>query len=148
MSEITREMWAQSFLRWCGFPYEGIRGRRNMVALIAWQAAEGGPEAPQAKFNPLNTTRRMPGSTDFNWVHVQNYTSESSGLEATARTLFETNPIFGYTPIINRLRRGARPRSTLDAVESSSWGTGGLAKSIVDDVKRSYDYYADKPIGQ
>lgn len=139
---VTREMWARSFLKWAGWP----TNQKNMVALIAWQAAEGGPSAPQAKWNPLNTTRKMPGSTQFNWVGVQNYVDQEQGLNATLLTIKESG--YGYEPIVRRLKRGANPRRTLDAVERSSWGTGGLAKSIVDDVRRDYDDYGGQAIGQ
>lgn len=139
---ITREEWAVSLLRWMGFPVK----QRNLVALIAWQAAEGGPQVQQAKWNPLNTTQPWPGASDFNWVGVKNYASQSDGLNATAKTLY--TPGQNYEPIVKRLRRNARPRRTLRAVENSNWGTGGLAPQIVDDVKRHYRDYADAVIGQ
>lgn len=143
---VTREEWAKSFLTWIAAPVT----TRNLVALVAWQAAEGGPPYPQALWNPLNTTLKWGGSWSFNWVGVQNYPTESTGLEATGRTLLLTKDANGplYDEIYKRLRRSAKPRSTLDAVEASNWGTGGLAKSIVDDVKRHYDAYSQVPIGQ
>jgi hypothetical protein len=139
---ITREEWAISLLRWMAFPVT----QRNLVALIAWIAAEGGPPSPQAKWNPLNTTQPWPGATTFNWVGVKNYATHADGLNATAKTFQWTG--HGYESIVERLKKSARPRRTLAAVEASSWGTGGLAKSIVDDVKRHYRSYADAPIGQ
>jgi hypothetical protein len=139
---VTREQWAVSLLRWMDLPVT----QKNLVALVAWQAAEGGPPNAQAKWNPLNTTQPWPGATTFNWVGVKNYPTQTDGLGATART-FKT-PGQGYEPIVKRLARSARPRRTLAAVEASSWGTGGLAKSIVDDVKRSFSQYASVPIGQ
>jgi hypothetical protein len=139
---VTREMWAHSLLKWMGLP----DSERNIVALIAWQAAEGGPPNDQAKWNPLNTTQPMPGADDFNWVHVKNYPSETAGLDATAKT-FKT-PNQGYEKIVKRLGRSARPRRTLKAVERSAWGTSGLAKSIVDDVRNHFDQYAKVLIGQ
>lgn len=139
---VTREMWAKSLLKWMDLP----ESKRNLVALIAWQAAEGGPQTAQARWNPLNTTQPWPGSSTFNWVGVRNYATESDGLAATAQT-FKT-PFVGYELIVKRLKNSAKPRRTLDAVEQSRWGTGGLAKSIVDDVKKHYSQYANVLIGQ
>jgi hypothetical protein len=139
---VTREQWAVSLLRWMDLPVT----QKNLVALVAWQAAEGGPPNAQAQWNPLNTTQPWPGATTFNWVGVKHYPTQEAGLGATART-FQTQGQ-GYELIVKRLRKSARPRRTLAAVEASSWGTGGLAKSIVDDVKRSFSQYASVPIGQ
>lgn len=139
---VTREDFARSLLKWMALPVS----ERNLIALIAWQAAEGGPTMPQAKWNPLNTTQPWTGSTQFNSVGVRNYATENDGLGATARTFKTTGQ--GYEKILRRLSRSARPRRTLAAVEASGWGTGGLAKSIVDDVKRHYEIYAEAAIGQ
>lgn len=141
---VTREMWARSLCRWMGWPEK----RRNLIALVAWQAAEGGPGARQARWNPLNTTMPYHGSTLLpgNPAGVREYLNETDGLDATARTFLTQDQ--GYEKIVNRFERNARPRSTLAAVEASSWGTGGLARSIVGYVKRNYDLYANAPIGQ
>lgn len=141
---VTRELWARSLLRWMGLP----ETQRNLVALVAWQAAEGGgPNAPkQAKWNPLNTTQVWPNSSIYNSAQVRNYATETDGLAATAKTFAGKG--LGYELILKRLGKSARPRRTLDAVEQSAWGTGGLAKRIVGDVKRHWDSYAQVPIGQ
>lgn len=135
---VDREQWANSFLRYMGLP----QSYRNQIVLICWQAAEGGPNG--ATWNPLNCVQPMPGSTFFNvlapGIGVQNYVSQMSGLEATAKTIHGKN--HGYEPILDGLTHSRRPRKTLAAVEASDWGTGGLAKSIVDDVKRHYAQYA------
>lgn len=140
---ITREEWAKAFLERMGYPVKD----RNVVALICWEAAEGGPTG--AKFNPLNCVQPMPGSTAFNWnggFPVQNYVSLAQGLDATKRTLDGKG--HGYARIRRGLRDNAPSRDTLAGVEASDWGTGGLARSIVDDVRRSYEQYASQPIGQ
>jgi hypothetical protein len=140
---VTREEWARSFLKLAGWP----ESRKNLVALVAWQAAEGSPDnPPQAKWNPLNTTQPWAEATVFNSVGVRNYASKEDGLNATLRTINGSG--HGYEPIRRRLKRSANPRRTLDAVESSAWGTGGLARSIVDDVKNSWEAYSGKAIGQ
>lgn len=140
MAKILRIDWAKSF---CD-ELEAPRDKHNLWALIAWEAAEGGENG--AKFNPLNTTRRMTGSTSFNWVGVQNYLKESDGLEATRKTLEE--PGFGYKPILDGLRAADSAASTLKALIHSSWGTGGLALRILPDVKSHWDEYKNVPIGQ
>lgn len=138
----TREEWARALLRLLDCPERP----RNLTALVAWQAAEGGPSHSQAKWNPLNSTQTMPGATDFNTVGVKNYVSEDQGLEATVKTLHGKG--HGYEPILERLAKNSRPRTTLSAVEASDWGTGGLARSIVDDVKAHWEAYANVEIGQ
>jgi hypothetical protein len=119
--------------------------KRNMWALVSWMQAEGG----HAKFNPLNTTQDWPKATTYNWVGVKNYASFEDGIKATARTLNygADHSQYGYRPIRARLRNNAFAYWTLRAVESSSWGTGGLALKCLPWVKKSFAYYADQPIG-
>lgn len=142
MAQILRIDWAKSFCDELGAP----RDKHNLWALVAWQAAEGG--ANGAKFNPLNTTRRMPGSTSFNWVGVQDYLTEKDGLVATRETLEESDPDFNYAPILHHLRAADQAAETLKAVRASVWGTGALALRILPDVKRHWDEYKSVPIGQ
>lgn len=49
----------------------------------AWHLCEGGT----ARFNPLNTTLRLVGSTDYNAAGVQHYSDRLMGLAATLLTL-------------------------------------------------------------
>lgn len=51
--------------------------------LRAWQACEGGT----ARFNPLNTTEPVPGSTRYNSAGVRNYLDANMGIAATLLTL-------------------------------------------------------------
>jgi len=97
----------------------------NTRALMAWMQAEG----DAGRFNPLNTTKKMPGSTNFNGVGVQNYASFEDGVQATADTLNygAKRGLYGYHAIRHCLRINAPARRTLRAVERSEWGTGGLA---------------------
>jgi hypothetical protein len=59
----------------------------NIDALQAWSEREGGGGA----WNPLNTTRPMPGSTFFNHLSsgtgVQNYPNAAIGAQATADSI-------------------------------------------------------------
>jgi hypothetical protein len=100
----------------------------NLVMLMSWMQAEG----DAGRFNPLNTTLHMPGSTRFNWADVQNYQSFMDGVHATAKTLNDGARAnkFGYRPIRHALHVNAKPRVGLEAVEASSWGTGGLALKV------------------
>lgn len=139
---VTREQFARRLL-----PMVGAKPtKRNLIAIISWCQAEGGA----ARFNPLNTTQVMPGSSNYNWVGVKNYVNLDQGLTATARTLNygAERGLYGYRPIRHRLRRNRPARYTLAAVEKSDWGTGGLAQRCRLYVRRRFDYYASRPIGQ
>lgn len=139
---ISRVEWAKEFCKEISAPDVN----HNHWALVAWQAAEGGSDG--AKFNPLNTTIRMPGSTTFNFIGVQNYVSLTSGLTATRRTLEDGSLLYKYRAILHHLRAGVEAEETLIAVRDSSWGTGGLALRILSDVKHNWDEYSNIPIGQ
>ena len=137
---VTREQWATHFLKWLDAPVT----KRTTRALVCWIHAEG----TAAVWNPLATTQRMPGSTDFNSVGVQNYPSEQVGLDATGKTILYTG--HGYEVIVSRLRKDRRTSSILKAVEASDWGTGGLALLVWQSIRRygNYETYADRPVGQ
>jgi hypothetical protein len=130
----TREDFARALL-----PKIGARAtKRNLVALVAWQRAEG----IAGVWNPLGSTLDMPGATDFNSVGVKNYVSFLQGVEATARTLNygADRGLYGYRAIRKRLRGNSFAWLTLRAVEKSAWGTGGLAKRVRGDVLRNWDF--------
>lgn len=135
---VTRAEWAESLLRLLKAPVTV----RNLRAVVSWESAEG----TTAKWNPLATTKKMPGSTNFNSTGVQNYDSPQQGLEATIKTLRE--PGHNYAPILRRLHRNRWAYWTLRAVAASSWGTGSLALRLLPYVRRDYDRYAGQPIGQ
>lgn len=87
--------------------------------LHAWQRAEGG----SARYNPLNTTYGLGGSTDYNRVHVKHYLDPLHGLAATILTL--------RLPFYADLRAAlaAHDLTALQIAERSrhgltSWGTG------------------------
>lgn len=122
----TRGNFARDFLPLIGAPIT----THTLVTTMAWMQAEG----DAGEFNPLNTTEPRPGSTDFNWVHVQNYLRYLDGLTATARTLNygADHDQFGYKAIRLGLRRDEPAVVTLRAVERSAWGTGGLASKVLE----------------
>lgn len=135
---MTRRDFAKALLRHLGAPIT----LRNMWVLISWMQAEGGA----AKNNPLNTTEEWPGATVYNWVGVKNYPKFGDGVQATARTLNygADRGLYGYGAIRHGLRHNAYALDTLEAVERSMWGTGGLAVRCLPGVKRSFASFADK----
>jgi len=123
---LTRGEFAKKVIGGLGAPVS-LHTRR---ALAAWMQAEGG----SARNNPMNTTLRMPGSTDFNSVHVQHYTSPKQGAEALVKTLKENGS--GYENIRRALHRNASATEILKAVGDSRWGTDGtLALAVLSDIK-------------
>jgi hypothetical protein len=67
---ITFGQWAELFLPRAGAP----RCQENLVVMVAWAEAE----YTAARWNPLATTKDMPGATNFNSHGVKNYTSGTS----------------------------------------------------------------------
>jgi hypothetical protein len=55
----------------------------NLSILNFWARHEGG----KAAFNPLNTTKTAPNTTNYNSAGVKNYASQEDGIHATAVTL-------------------------------------------------------------
>jgi len=131
--------WADAFLQVMGAP----RCRSNVVVTIAWQAQEG----TQADWNPLATTHRMDGSTDFNSVGVQNYRTLAQGLEATKETIENGWRDYGYGAVIRSMRDCADPMSTAQAIAASSWCSGcaggQYVMGIVPAVEASFETYYD-----
>lgn len=139
MATVTREAFAKHLCEALALKPTKVR----MNALVAWISAEG----TSARFNPLATTKRMTGSTNFNKVGVQEYPDLRTGVEATFQTLSEHHGQ-GYELIVERLKVGTAAREILEAVADSGWGTGWLALQVLPYVKKSYSLYANKPIGQ
>lgn len=98
-------------------------------ALQAELQAEGG----SARNNPFNTTLRLPGSTSYNWVGVQNYIDPAQGVEATTKTLKQQ--CCGYWRIRRALRENASARVIVRAFGRSEWGTNlSLVQAVLDDI--------------
>jgi peptidoglycan hydrolase CwlO-like protein len=134
---ISYGAWAGSFLTALGAP----SSRDNLVAVIAWQAAEG----TMATWNPLATTKAMPGATVYNSHGVKNYRSKEQGIEASIMTLRLPNR--GYEPIIASLRASAEAMETGRAINRSLWCRGCAGGSYVigfiPAVEQYYDRYAN-----
>jgi hypothetical protein len=91
----------------------------NISLFWAWQKAEGG----SAKYNPLNTTFSLPGSTNYNSSGVKNYPNGCYGVAATGITLRN-----GYYDGIIHSMRSHKPAKQIvleNMKEFSTWGTGG-----------------------
>jgi len=109
-----RSVFAHSLLATIGAPQTSA----NVNSILAWINHEGGGGTN----NPLNTTLAMGGSTSFNSVGVQNFSSLTIGVAANARTLLGG----GYSDILSALRSGnglcGRSFSGL-----STWSGGGYS---------------------
>jgi hypothetical protein len=131
--------WANAFLRVVGAP----RCHENLVVTVAWQVQEG----TQAAWNPLATTHRMTGSTDFNDVGVQNYRSLEQGLRATQETIENGWDQYGYGAIIRSMHDCADALDTAGAIAASTWcagcADGQYVVGLVPAVEASFDTYAE-----
>jgi hypothetical protein len=92
--------------------------------LKAWRQAEGG----KANYNPFNTTKSAPGTTDYNSVGVKEYPDRQTGLEATIKTL----KLSYYTDLVSKLMDDS---STAEEIASSpdleTWGTGSGVERVL-----------------
>lgn len=94
--------------------------------LKAWSQAEGGT----AKWNPLNTTFRLPGSENYNSAGVQNYPAPTWGVYATGLTLTEHDDAghLVYPKLLGHLQSSAGTYAAEQIVndcadEIRKWGT-------------------------
>src|SRR5574341_4162 len=104
---------AKALLNRLGIP----QSQNRLVGLVAFAASEGGHWANSARYNPFNTTLGMPGAQSMNSAGVKAYTSWSQGIEATARTMGQTN----MRPMINALKADATPQQFLASVTQTPW---------------------------
>jgi hypothetical protein len=114
-SSQDRMTFAKSLLATIGAPQTSA----NINSILGWINHEGGGGTN----NPLNTTQAMGGSTSFNSVGVQNFSSLAVGVAANAKTLLGGN----YSDIVSALRSGqglcGRSFSGL-----STWSGGGYSQ--------------------
>lgn len=123
LSNLTPQTFAEAVLSQLGLP----QTPSNIQAMVAWQKKEGGNWQNTARYNPLNTTLRLPGSTVMsggNSAGVQSYTSWDQGVQATAETLRLPN----YSGIRQALAQSAGCGALSQAVANSPWGTGSFAQ--------------------
>jgi hypothetical protein len=116
--------WAKYFLKQVGAPITA----QNMAAMTTWMAQEGGGGGSltglginDAMYNPLNTKQHMTGSWKPGDMteDVQSYTSYSSGMQATVKTIKNGR----YSNILSALKKGNDASAVLAAVNASPWGT-------------------------
>jgi len=116
VSSYDYNAYTTGVLKAAGLPL--TRSNLEFVTKV-WIPSEG----TSARFNPLATTTRRPGSTAFNrngGYPVQNFKSIEDGISATAQTL--TNGRYG--PLVSLLARGnASAQDLSKAVQQSPWGT-------------------------
>jgi hypothetical protein len=120
---MTPALFAQALLSRLGLPNTDD----NVRALVAFQAQEGGHENG-ALYNPLNTKRgTSTGDKDLPSVNfktkkpgagIQSFQSWDDGLEATARTMAQTN----MRPIMNVLSSKATAENIVHVIGDSDWG--------------------------
>jgi hypothetical protein len=115
--------WADLLLKILGAP----TCQANRIVVVAWQVQE----FTQAAWNPLATTHRMAGSTSFNSVGVQDFTSLEQGLQATKETIEHGWTVYRYGAIVRSLRACASALTTAHAIAASSWCPGCLGGNYV-----------------
>lgn len=93
---FTREQWAYDLLAAIGNPKPNLA---TIDFVVGWTTAETATNSG-AKFNLLNTTQPITDATDFNSVHVKNYSSYNEGIQETAITLENGR----YPHILNALK--------------------------------------------
>ena len=91
--------WATALLTALGAPTNAA----NTNSVVTWESREGGNWNNTAKYNPLNTSYKMPGSASMGGgSNVQAYASWQQGLQATVDTLNNGK----YTDIMTALKAG------------------------------------------
>jgi hypothetical protein len=135
---VTYEGWAGAFLR----RLEAPACQENLLVVVTWQTAE----STEAAFNPLATTRDMPGATELNSVGVKHYVSLRQGLDASRDTLLLGAESYGYGAIVDSFRRCAAAGATARAINASAWCRGCVAGAymtgLVPIVASSYEEHA------
>lgn len=96
----------------------------KMKFLKAWRQAEGG----KANYNPFNTTKSAPGTTDYNSVGVKEYPDRQTGLEATIKTL----KLNYYKDLVSRLMDDSTTAENIAASpDLETWGTGSGVERVL-----------------
>jgi hypothetical protein len=135
---VTYEGWAGAFLGRLGAPACG----ENLLVVVTWETAE----STAAIFNPLATTRDMPGATDMNSVGVKDYVSLEQGLDASRDTLLMGADSYLYGAIVERLQGCASAEATARAINASAWCRGCVGGAYITGllpiVRSSYGEHA------
>lgn len=109
---------AQQVLAGLGAPASAA----NLASMNNWFAHEG----TKAQNNPMATTQREPGSTNFNTQGpVQNYPTEALGVKATVTTL--ENGLYPAIIMALRAGQGLNPGNSQTQSELRTWSGGGYS---------------------
>jgi hypothetical protein len=122
----------------------GLEPTKNrIIGLVDFAAREGGHWGnPVTRFNPMNTSLSMSGAKNV-VGQVKAYTSWGQGIEATARTLLQSN----MRPIVDALKADADPHVILHAVTMTPWcpqSSPGCKEYDVGDPNALYLSYANR----
>lgn len=123
--DMSKEEWARAVISKLG----GSPNADSIDAMLTWMAHEGGHWNNTAGYNPLNTTRKMPGASLMDGgpgraAGVKHYRSWQQGIDATVLTLTEKSKARGYDKVIAAIKSGADKNTILDAIANSAWVTG------------------------
>lgn len=121
----SRPAWARALLSAMGDPLT----QSNEVAIVAWELKEDGGGS-HARWNNLNTTMPASGASNYNSVHVKNYTSCQQGLDKTVATL-KLKP---YGDIRSALASGNG--NIGNAGSLATWGTHSVPSSYFDSARK------------
>jgi hypothetical protein len=94
-----------------------------------------GLEQHGGEYNPFDTTLPLAGASSLNSEGVQNYPSAQEGYEATVDTLEQSDPSYGYGPIVAGLRGGASLSQLEKAEAASKWGNAFPSEGPVASTK-------------
>jgi hypothetical protein len=103
---------AKALLNRLGIP----QSQNRLVGLVAFAGEEGGHWHNGARYNPFNTTLGMPGAVDVIGA-VKAYPNWDTGIEATARTMSQSN----MRPIMDALVADASPQAFLASITKTPW---------------------------
>lgn len=123
-TNITDKNFYEKLLKELGAPIT----TENLKFLYAWRQAEG----KGGKYNPFNTTWKLPGSSKMNSHGVQSYQSLEDGLIATIKTLKNGR----YNCIVDGLRNDIGAAEISKCASLETWGTGDLVAKVVNSYER------------
>lgn len=123
-TNITDKNFYERLLKELGAPIT----TENLKFLYAWRQAEG----KGGKYNPFNTTWKLPGSSRMNSHGVQSYQSLEDGLIATIKTLKNGR----YNCIVDGLRNDIGAAEISKCASLETWGTGDLVAKVVNSYER------------
>jgi len=157
MPTMTRRAFAHILMEELGVPdtLAHIGARRFLVAWMHGESGENpgfcnGVDGQGAKWNPLNTTLPLPGSTFYNHLSpttgVQNYRFAPDGALAVRQTLEGDKR---YAQLLALFHKSfVRQRELGDALAKSPWGTHEpLVTNMLNGYNNNRRHFNTYPIG-